>query len=393
MAELKHELTHRDSSQELEILWLNEDDMVEAGVLDSGHAVDVMEETMGLLNDGDVIMGGPHHDAHGLMLDFPKQSPIPNFPLNNSRDRRFIAMPAYLGGRFHMTGCKWYGSNGRNRSKGLPRSILMMMLNDVETGVPLAYMSANLLSSIRTGAMPGLAAKLLANPDSHVLALIGPGVINKSCCMAILSKMHAIDTIKIKGSSPTSRSAQGMKEFIEESFPQIKQVTVCATLEEAIRGSDIVSEAVSCREGEWPKYQAEWIKPGAVVISASTFNMDYASILPFRKVVDEYGMYKNYAEEDQVGYDADGQRKHTGCIGEDFVHMVQDGLISRDSITELGEIVRGKKPGRTSPDEIFLVSIEGMPIEDVAWGYECYKRAREQGIGESLKLWDQPYAV
>ena len=56
MAELKHELTHRDSSQELEILWLNEDDMVEAGVLDSGHAVDVMEETMGLLNDGDVIM-------------------------------------------------------------------------------------------------------------------------------------------------------------------------------------------------------------------------------------------------------------------------------------------------------------------------------------------------
>lgn len=61
-----------------------------------------------------------------------------------------------------MAGEKWYGSNGNNRSIGLPRSILMMMLNDVETGKPLAYMSGNLLSSMRTGAMPGLAAKLLA---------------------------------------------------------------------------------------------------------------------------------------------------------------------------------------------------------------------------------------
>ena len=67
-------------------------------------------------------------------------------------------MPAYLGGRFHVAGEKWYGSNGNNRAIGLPRSILMMMLNDVETGKPLAYMSGNLLSSMRTGAMPGLAA-------------------------------------------------------------------------------------------------------------------------------------------------------------------------------------------------------------------------------------------
>lgn len=377
---------------ELDILYLNEEDMIKAGVLDAGRCVDVMEEMMGLLEDGDFIMGGPNHDAHGLMLEFPKKSPIKDFPLNDSRDRRFIAMPAYLGGRFHVAGMKWYGSNGRNRQKGLPRSILMAMLNDVETGAPLAYMSANLLSSMRTGSMPGLAAKLLANPDSKVLALIGPGVIQHSSFMAIMSKMKEIDTIKIKGSSPTSASALRMKAYVEEKYPHIKNVIMCETLEEAIRGSDIVSEAVSCREGEWPEYKAEWFKPGATVISASTFNMNYESIKDIKKVVDKYGMYENYADEDQMGYDENGARKHSGCMGEDFVHMVRDGLIERDSILELGEIVRGKKKGRTSKDEVILVSIEGMPVEDVAWAFECYNRAREQGIGTSLKLWDTPAA-
>lgn len=393
MADLKKELTHEDNkSTEIEIRWLNEDDMVKAGVLDAGRCVDVMEETMGLMEDGDAIMGGPSHSEHGIMLYFPKKSSIPGFPLNDSRDRRFIAMPAYVGNRFHMVGCKWYGSNGRNRSRGLPRSILMMSLNDVETGAPLAYMSANLLSSIRTGAMPGLAAKLLAKPDSEVLSIIGPGVINKACLMAIMSKMKKIHTVKIKGSSPSSETALSMKKFIEEHFPQIKTIILCETLEEAIRGADIVSEAVSCKEGEWPRFEAEWFKPGVTVICTSTFNMDFQEIIPFRKVVDNYKMFENYAIEDQNQMMKNGIRQHTGCMGEDFVYMVQDGLIRRDSIDQLGEIVRGKKTARKSEDEIILVSIEGMPVEDVAWGYECYKRAKEMSIGTDLKLWDHPLA-
>ncbi|MDD7664864.1 MAG: ornithine cyclodeaminase, partial [Lachnospiraceae bacterium] len=260
----------------------------------------------------------------------------------------------------------------------------------VETGAPLAYMSANLLSSIRTGAMPGLAAKLLAIKDSKTLALIGAGPIGKSSVMAILSKIKTIEEIKIKGSTPESATAKEAKEFIEVNFPWVKKVTVAETLEEAIRDSDIVTEAVSCKEGEWPEYKAEWIKPGATVISTSTFNMDYKSILPFKKVVDNIGMYENYADEDNEGYDSEGRRNHTGCMGEDFVYMVRDGLMKMDDISELGQIVRGKREGRVSDDEIILVSIEGMPVEDVAWGYECYKNAKENLIGRPLKLWDSP---
>lgn len=376
----------------VEFLFLNEEDMIKAGVLDADRAVDTVGEVITLLSEGDYLMGGRAHNDHGVQLIFPEKSDIPNFPLADSADRRFMAMPAYLGGRFHMCGEKWYGSNGNNRSIGLPRSILMMMLNDVETGKPLAYMSGNLLSSMRTGAMPGLAAKLLARDDSKVLTLVGPGVICRSSLRAIMSQRFDIDTIKIKGSSPTSANAIKMKEYIEENYPQVKNIVLCRDMEEALKDADIITEAVSCKEGEWPEYKREWLKPGALVISTSTFNMEHKSIVDLKKVIDNYGMYENYAEEDNVGYDENGNRLHIGCMGEDFVYMVQDGLIERDSLTTFGEIIRGKKPGRESDDEIILVSIEGMPTEDVAWAYECYTYALVHDIGTKLKVWDRPYA-
>lgn len=376
----------------VEFLFLNEEDMIKAGVLDADRAVDTVGEVITLLSEGDYLMGGRAHNDHGVQLIFPEKSDIPNFPLADSADRRFMAMPAYLGGRFHMCGEKWYGSNGNNRSIGLPRSILMMMLNDVETGKPLAYMSGNLLSSMRTGAMPGLAAKLLARDDSKVLTLVGPGVICRSSLRAIMSQRFDIDTIKIKGSSPTSANAIKMKEYIEENYPQVKNIVLCRDMEEALKDADIITEAVSCKEGEWPEYKREWLKPGALVISTSTFNMEHKSIVDLKKVIDNYGMYENYAEEDNVGYDENGNRLHTGCMGEDFVYMVQDGLIERDSLTTFGEIIRGKKPGRESDDEIILVSIEGMPTEDVAWAYECYTYALVHDIGTKLKVWDRSYA-
>lgn len=376
----------------VEFLFLNEEDMIKAGVLDADRAVDTVGEVITLLSEGDYLMGGRAHNDHGVQLIFPEKSDIPNFPLADSADRRFMAMPAYLGGRFHMCGEKWYGSNGNNRSIGLPRSILMMMLNDVETGKPLAYMSGNLLSSMRTGAMPGLAAKLLARDESKVLTLVGPGVICRSSLRAIMSQRFDIDTIKIKGSSPTSANAIKMKEYIEENYPQVKNIVLCRDMEEALKDADIITEAVSCKEGEWPEYKREWLKPGALVISTSTFNMEHKSIVDLKKVIDNYGMYENYAEEDNVGYDENGNRLHTGCMGEDFVYMVQDGLIERDSLTTFGEIIRGKKPGRESDDEIILVSIEGMPTEDVAWAYECYTYALVHDIGTKLKVWDRPYA-
>ena len=375
-------------SKKLRMLYLDEEDMIEAGVMDAAKCVEVMEETMGLLEDGDFIMGGPKHNSHGIMLEFPKKSDIDGFPINDGADRRFIAMPAYLGGKFHVAGCKWYGSNGNNRPMGIPRSNLMFALNDVETGAPLAYMSANLLSSMRTGAMPGLATKLLARRDAKVLTMLGAGPIAKACFRAIMTNAQNIATVKIKAGSLKSKTAAALKDFIEAHYKQVKQVIICETLEEAVRGSDIISESVSVKPGQYPTYKKEWLKPGATLIATSFFNMDKKELVGIRKVVDNWKMYEEYGIEDEEGYDENGMRKPTGCMGEEFYYMVEDGLIKRESIDHLGEIVRGKKPGRKSEDEIIFVAIEGMPIEDVAWGSEVYRNAIDHGIGTQLKIWD-----
>ena len=147
----------------IDFLYLNEPDMIKAGVLDELRCIEAMRSTISLFGKKDYLLGGPKADEHGLQVNFPFESDIPGFPLNDGPDRRFMAMPAYLGGKYHIAGEKYYGSNSHNTRKGLPRSILMVMLSDVETGAPIALESANLLSAMRTGAMPAMAAQ---RPDS-----------------------------------------------------------------------------------------------------------------------------------------------------------------------------------------------------------------------------------
>lgn len=375
----------------VEFLFLNEEDMLKAGVLDADRAVDTVGDVMTLLSEGDYLMGGREHNDHGVQLIFPEKSDIVNFPLADSADRRFMSMPAYLGGRFHMCGEKWYGSNGRNSHKGLPRSILMVTLNDVETGQPLAYMSGNLLSAMRTGAMPGLTAMQLAATGSRVLTIIGAGVIGRTSLMAIMAKLPGIEEIRIMGSSKSSRSAAELAQFARESYADRAAVSVCGSLEEAVRGADIIAEAVSALPRKWPVIQPEWVKPGCTIISSGTMDMDLEFVRRHvTKVVDNIHMYEEYVNVYQE-WDEDGNRISLGTPGIHFVNMVSDGWIESSDIQQLGNIMRGLEPGRTSDDEIILVSLGGMPILDVGWGCECYHRALELGVGTKLKLWDEPF--
>jgi ornithine cyclodeaminase len=121
------------TATKIDFLYLSEQDMIAAGVTDMPACVDTMEEMFALLHHGDYRMAGANNDSHGAMVMFPEESPFPDMPRAGA-DRRFMAMPAYLGGNFRKAGMKWYGSNMANRDKGLPRSILTFILNDPDTG-------------------------------------------------------------------------------------------------------------------------------------------------------------------------------------------------------------------------------------------------------------------
>lgn len=378
----------------IDFLYLNEKDMIEAGVLDAAGCIETMRDTMELFGKKDFLLGGPNADEHGLQMNFPQKSDIEGFPLDDGPDRRFMAMPAYLGGRFHIAGQKFYGSNSHNAALGLPRSILMVTLSDVDTGAPKAIMSANLLSAMRTGAMPTMAATYLANKDSEVLSLLGPGVINKCALMCYMEVLPNIKKIKIRGSSSKSKTALAMKEFIKETYPQVKEIVICDSLEEACRDADVVSEAMSVTKENMEEFRLEWFKKGATVFSMGSFlYRKYEDFKNTTMVVDNYGMYQKYLNNfiARGPVDAFGNKREWVIMGIHFVHLVKTGQVQREQVINLCDIVNGKSEGRTSQDEIVMCSIGGMPLEDLSWGYDCYQRAMKKGLGTSLNLWDAPY--
>ncbi len=370
---------------EIDFLFLNEEDMIKAGVKDMPACIKAMEEVVTCLNKGDYVMGGENHNSHGCQVSFPKASPFMNMPRDEGDDRRFMAMPAYIGGSFDLMGMKWYGSNIANREKGLPRSILTVMLNDKDTGAPLALMSANLLSAYRTGAIPGVGAKYLAKKDAKVCGICGPGVMGRTSLAAVMAICPKIETLKVKGRG--KRSLTQFIDYVKKEYPALRSVEAVESVEELVKDADVVSFANSggTDPSTYPFVKKEWLKPGALLIGLSAFDMDPKELRECSLVVDNIKLYEAWSEE--FPYPSFGANN---IIGSKFTDMVHDGLLTMEEITDLGDIISGKKEGRVSDDQIFVYSVGGMPVEDVAWGKVCYENALRKGLGTRLKLWDRP---
>ncbi len=371
----------------VDFIYLNEEDMIKAGVTDMAGCVEAMEEMFKLLKAGDYRMGGPNGNSHGVMMTFPATSPFPNMPIDGP-DRRFMAMPAYLGGTFDMAGMKWYGSNTDNKKKGLPRSILMLTLNDKDTGAPLAYMSANILSAFRTGAVPGVGVKYFAREDAEAVGIIGPGVMSKTAFDAVMAVRPAIKTVKVKGRS--RKSIDSFIHYIREKYPQIMDIRIADTEEEAVRDADIVSIATSSPTGDpslYPYIREEWIKPGAVLCCPASARFDDDFILNrARNVADNIQLYEAWEEEMEFPAYHSIPIPAVHCMD-----LIAEGRMQKDQIDDLGEVLTGKVPVHRRKDEIIIYSVGGMPIEDVAWGTIVYRNALEKGIGTKLNLWSEPY--
>lgn len=369
----------------IKFLYLSEPDMIKAGVKNMDQCVEAMEDLLVTLNKGDYVMAGVNHNSHGAQVIFPDDPQFEGMP-KNADDRRFMAMPAYLGGKYQMAGMKWYGSNCENKASGLPRSILMMMLNDKDTGAPLALMSANLVSCYRTGAIPGVGAKYLAGKDSETVTIIGPGVMGRTCLLAFLSVCPKITTVKVKGRG--LRSLHAFEEFVKKECPQIQQIIVCDSMEEAVKDSDIicVTSTAPVKEIDFPYIAEDWVKKGALIClpSAARFDDDFL-INRCKKVVDNYKLYEAWAEEfPYPSYEM------VQIIGSKFTDYLHEGRIQREDIVDIADIINKKHPGRESEDEIIVYSVGGMPVEDIAWGGTVYRNALKEGIGVELPLWDQP---
>ena len=367
-----------------EFLYLSEQDLLKAGVLDSKRCVDVLDEMFQLMGQGDYIMGGPRANEHGIRMSFPKEPQFEGMPADGP-DRRFMAMVAYLGGRFHVAGEKWYGSNIVNPSRGLPRSVLMVMLNDVDTCEPIALMSGNLISSIRTGSVPGVAVRYLAKKESRTCAVIGAGPVNKACVQGIMVDAANVDTITIYDVFP--ETAEKFAKWVEETY-QVKAV-VAESTEAAVSDADIISVAASRLKPVI--IEDAWLKPGSTLILTGVAQVAERYWNDATIVFDNNKLHMANME-DAHRCDTDPREAYKTMMNGVLYQMVEDGkLPALETMPSLGDIACGKLPGRTDDKQRIAVVTGGMATEDVAWAYDLYLRAKEMGLGQKLLLWDEPH--
>ncbi|MCD7101250.1 tyramine oxidase subunit B [Pseudoclavibacter sp. 13-3] len=358
--------------------YLDEPALVRCGARDMAACMSTLDEMFRLLAEGDYVMAGELGESHGLEMGFPDSSPFAGMPLNGP-DRRFAAMPAYLGGRFDMLGLKWYASNVDNRSRGLPRSIHMIALHDKDTGAPLCIMSGNLISAYRTAGVLGVGARVLAREDARVLAVIGPGAINIAACEAYLVARPGIERILIVG-----RSQAGIDHFaqaLSDRISPLPEIVVVSSVAEALADADIVSVAISSDAP--PAISTSQLKPGALVCLPADVSLDDAA-WEHTTIVDSTRLYEQWMLEV-----APPRESIRGLFGVQLAERYQADATSATPVA-LADVFSGRHSGRRSDDEIIFFGTGGLPVEDVAWATELYRRAAESDLGVRLPIWEAP---
>ncbi len=268
-------------------------------------------------------------------------------------------MPAYMSGDRAAFGLKAICVFPGNPAKGLDSHQGAVLLFSAETGELLAMMNASAITAIRTAAVSGVATDLLARVDACNLALIGSGVQARSHLLA-LAEVRAINRCRI-----ASRHIEHARNFAEEMRRDFSfALEPVETVEEALEGADLVVTTTTAVE---PIVRREWISAGAHLnlVGSSTPNT--------REVNSETMAAASLFVD---------RRESTINEAGDYLLAARDGVIGLDHIrAEIGEVLKGDKPGRTSPQEITLFKSLGIAIEDLFAAEYLYRRARELNVG------------
>jgi alanine dehydrogenase len=241
-----------------------------------------------------------------------------------------------------------------NHDHGLPSHQGLIMVFDEDTGAPLAVMDGSYITAMRTGGTAAVAARLLAREDASVLAILGAGVQGGSH-LETFARIRDFKEIRV--ASRDSNKAQALAS-------RDRRAVVAGSFEAAVRGADVVACCTDARE---PILRREWLKPGVHVSSVGGTwgpELDAATITAGRVFVEWRGAATNPPPAGAIelqGLDA-------------------------NSLTEVGEVLAGTKPGRLSREEITIYKSTGHAVEDAAAARLVYDRAKAEGVGTSLGL-------
>ena len=334
-------------------LYLSQEDVLDTGI-DMNKTIEIVEKVLSLHDENQVNLPSK------VILDL------------GERERgRINAMPAYVGGEFEICGIKWISGFPPNPAEfGIPRAHALTILNNPDTGVPLVVMDGTYLSAMRTGAVTGVGAKYLANPDAETMGIIGCGVQARTQVMAVKAAIPSVT--RLKGYDIRTDASERFTSWVSEEL-NMKGAAV-GSPQEAVEGSDLV---VTATVGDEPIVKDSWLKKGSLHVHVGSYQEEEEAVV---------------LNADKVVVDLWQEVLHRGTPL--LAKLYKEGRIDDGKIyADIGEIINGKKPGRVRRDERIFFSPLGLGSEDVGVAGFVYSEAKKKGLGVTLKLWDKPRIV
>lgn len=277
-----------------------------------------------------------------------------------------LLMPAFLP-ELAALGFKVVSVFQSNSERNLPVTSAMVCLVDSETGVPSAVLNGSYLTQLRTGAVSGAAADLMSRPDSRNLVVIGGGAqgVTQAVAVAAVRDIATITVVdRFDASFPRFRAA------IEQDWPElVDKLSFATDGEEAVRNADIICLATTSKQ---PVFDASWVKPGTHVSGVGSFTPE------MQETPEEFVTNARIVVD---------MKEHALAETGDLIIPIRNGsLRESDIVGELGGLVLGEFPGRTSDEELTFFKSVGNAVQDMTVAAFAVKAAKEQGIGQEIDL-------
>ena len=333
-----------------EILFLKQEDVIKAGLLDMKQILAVTEKTYAML-------------GQGLIKNPPKTNT--SIPDKENWQSFFNAMPCYIGGDVNIGGIKWAAESKKNATiPGIPYGIDISILSDPETVLPFCILDGTLITAMRTSAVGGLMAKYAAPSNADTACLVGAGVIGRTMISAVHEALPQIKTMYL--CDIDLAKAEGIAKEYGDSLG-VEIIPTSDSKAAALKSQLIVGETTAPK----PFMDTFWLTPGCGLVS----------------------MHSNEVMED-VFLKADGivadywtqLKQHTNPLSK----LTKEGKLDESQIMDLSELVLGTKKLRTSDDQFVAAASMGLGALDIMIAYQLYLNATEMGIGTKVNLWDKP---
>jgi ornithine cyclodeaminase len=314
-------------------------------ILSMQECIDAMEYAFKILNHEDVIM------------------PLRTKMLLPDGESLMGWLPSYAGG-IESVGMKVFTGFRKNEGTEYERHQGVVILFDAENGQLRAILDATAITYLRTGAVSGLATKLLAKPDASDLAIIGSGTQARSHLEAMRC-VRSLRRVRVY-----SRSMKHSKIFAEQESQKFGlDIEVMPTAQRAVDGADIICTTTSAKE---PVLKGAWVTLGAHINAVGAFfpsarELDTEAVKNARLYVDS--------------------RESAMAEAGDFIIPKSQGIISDDHIKgEISEVLTGRAIGRTTMDDITLFKSVGVAIEDLVSAHYILNKALENNIGTFMEI-------